>query len=95
MGGGLMPYGFPSNDTTRTLRENGFDFAWNTSGRPTTTYLCSIICSGALDEEFDLNDMYLPRDIGLCIFKALADTVEELHVIISDSDGTTVWEDSN
>ena len=88
-----MTYGFPSKETTIALRENGFDFCWNTNGRSAPTYTVSLIFGGALDEEFDINDMYDPVDIGQCIYKNIlqAGNYTDASVHVTHHDGTEIY----
>lgn len=51
-----MPYGVMSTETQMRLRETGLEDAWNLEGYDTVTI--DIVCSGALDESFEIQAGY-------------------------------------
>jgi hypothetical protein len=82
-----MPYGTVSQETAIYLRERGLSGSlFEVDG---TSYRVDIECFGALDESFDINDMFDYRDVADAIYDVLSlnPELEDLRISVYDSEG--------
>lgn len=82
-----MPYGDASDETAMILRQVGYESAlWITEDSP-AAYRVDIVCYGALDESFDINDSWDPTDIAHYIYAHLLGRVEDFSVEVYSAHG--------